>query len=134
MFATRQELPTREDCAALCVKTVPSNHSVCHRRNEVRKDGHWKTEQAREPEALPLRFCIRTKGFRRTSIELFFFPRPQLEAGEPWVPVEFLAERCVVALLPFEALGAVEGSPIHLLLVSMGSFAHFRENSIAKRA
>jgi hypothetical protein len=37
MFATRQELPTREDCVALCVKTVPSNHSVCHRKNEVRK-------------------------------------------------------------------------------------------------
>src|SRR5580658_9674094 len=45
MFATRQELPTREDCAALCVKTVPSNHSVCHRRREVRS-----SEVARKSE------------------------------------------------------------------------------------
>ena len=61
------------------------------------------------------------------------FPRSQDKPRKPRVLVEFLLERKFVSLLPLDALGAVKGSPIELLLVCVRSLAHFRENPVTKR-
>jgi hypothetical protein len=69
----------------------------------------------------------------RRLVAFFSFPRSRHKPRKPWVFVEFLVERYVVALLPLNALGAIEVRPIHLLLVCVRSFAHFRENAVTKR-
>jgi hypothetical protein len=47
--------------------------------------------------------------------------------------VEFLFEHRGESRLPLDALGAIEPSPIHLLLVRVRPLAHFRENVVTER-
>ena len=63
----------------------------------------------------------------------YSFPRSQHQPRKARVLVEFLLERNFVSLLPLDALGAVKGIPIELLLVCVRSLAHFRENPVTKR-